>query len=170
MRNPVLSCCFGFHEWKVCESVCAVCGDGKMLIFRFLKSFRVLNFLCVILGCLFSVYCCSSWVNLLSSLIIYRNGLTASELRLRFGQAYFGDKHPHVRTTGVQSIIPHPEYQTNVNDIAILQLETKMVYTDYVRPICMHGPHDEYDEVGLNCMVVGWGTDQNHGRLKSFPT
>ena len=103
-------------------------------------------------------------------IIIYRNGLTASQLRLTFGQAYFGDKRPRVQTTGVQRIIRHPEYQTIVNDIAILQLKTKMVYTDYVRPICMHGPHDKYDEVGLECRVAGWGSHQHGGRLKSFPT
>ena len=45
-----------------------------------------------------------------------------------------------------------------------------MVYTDYVRPVCMQNPDPAYDDIFENCWVAGWGRQQTFGRLKIFPT
>ncbi|XP_017480737.1 PREDICTED: transmembrane protease serine 9 [Rhagoletis zephyria] len=63
-----------------------------------------------------------------------------------------------------KSIIPHPKYEcTNVkNDIALLQLDTPMVFTERVKPICVsvESPHKEYEN--QLATVSGWGwTNEN---------
>ena len=147
--------------------MCAVFGGEKVLIFRFLKSFRVKNFF-IILGVYFVLI--KNIVGLhLPILFNYREGASASQLSLTFGRADRSGSTFHAKTTGVDRIIRHPNYQFPDNDIAILQLKTKMVYTDYIRPVCMQNPDDAYDEIFDNCWVAGWGRQQTSGKFKRFP-
>ncbi|XP_067613379.1 transmembrane protease serine 2 isoform X2 [Eurosta solidaginis] len=58
-----------------------------------------------------------------------------------------------------KTIIPHPNYEcSNVkNDIALLQLDTPLAFTDRVKPICVsaENPHTEYED--QLAIVSGWG-------------
>ncbi|XP_047628268.1 probable threonine protease PRSS50 isoform X2 [Phacochoerus africanus] len=59
----------------------------------------------------------------------------------------------------VKDIIMHPKYWGRtfiLGDIALLQLETPVVISKYVQPICL--PEPNYNlKVGTQCWVTGWG-------------
>lgn len=59
----------------------------------------------------------------------------------------------------VKDIIMHPKYWGRtfiLSDIALLQLETPVVISKYVQPICL--PEPNYNlKVGTQCWVTGWG-------------
>ncbi|XP_055545836.1 serine protease easter-like [Wyeomyia smithii] len=58
---------------------------------------------------------------------------------------------------------PHPEYNPNAleqyHDIALLRLEHRISYTDFVKPICLPKAAElqERSSVGLKLQVAGWG-------------
>ncbi|XP_034947847.1 LOW QUALITY PROTEIN: uncharacterized protein [Chelonus insularis] len=60
----------------------------------------------------------------------------------------------------------HPEYIDNgfINDVALLRLEKPVIFSDYVRPICL--PNNE-PKSGTICTVTGWGQLFEVGRI--FP-
>ncbi|XP_050394188.2 transmembrane protease serine 3 [Patella vulgata] len=62
------------------------------------------------------------------------------------------------RTYHVQKIIVHEAYNTSTaeNDVALLILSTNMMYSNYIRPVCL--PDDnESVPVGTICYIAGWG-------------
>ncbi|KAM4889441.1 enteropeptidase [Thomomys bottae] len=66
---------------------------------------------------------------------------------------------PHIVTRLIDQIVINPHYnkRTKNNDIAMLHLEFKVNYTDYIQPICL----PEENQVFLperNCSIAGWGT------------
>lgn len=58
---------------------------------------------------------------------------------------------------------PHPQYNPQsleqYNDIALLRLEQRISYTDFVKPICLPRSPELRDKnsVGLKLQVAGWG-------------
>ncbi|XP_053715831.1 atrial natriuretic peptide-converting enzyme isoform X1 [Synchiropus splendidus] len=65
---------------------------------------------------------------------------------------------PHSQTRGVRSIIVHPRYNRAVvdYDISVVQLDSEVEESDFVRPVCLPRPHqlplpDSY------CYITGWG-------------
>ncbi|KAK7482048.1 hypothetical protein BaRGS_00026740, partial [Batillaria attramentaria] len=64
---------------------------------------------------------------------------------------------PAEQRISVAKVIPHPRYDRDSleGDLAILVLRTKLVLTDWVRPICLPGPHDILPS---EASVAGWGS------------
>ncbi|XP_054014049.1 uncharacterized protein LOC128895470 isoform X1 [Hylaeus anthracinus] len=73
---------------------------------------------------------------------------------------------PYEQVLRLDHISLHPEYIDNgfINDIAMLRLEEQVVFSDYVRPICL--PETE-PKSGTMCTVTGWGQLFEIGRI--FP-
>nr|XP_053653823.1 trypsin-1-like [Cherax quadricarinatus] len=61
----------------------------------------------------------------------------------------------------------HPDFDSNTfsNDIALLVLERPVVYSSYVRPICLPPPNISF--TGDIVTVVGWGAIRYQGPLSS---
>ncbi|KAL1241013.1 Trypsin-2 [Trichinella spiralis] len=55
---------------------------------------------------------------------------------------------------------------TFVNDIALLKLEKPFVFNKFVHPICLP-KIDESLPIGYKCMVAGWGSLRESGKLSS---
>ncbi|XP_030193504.1 atrial natriuretic peptide-converting enzyme isoform X1 [Gadus morhua] len=77
--------------------------------------------------------------------------------------------HPgaHSQTRGVRSIIVHPRYNRAVvdYDISIIQLETEVEETEFVRPVCL----PDLDQLPLPdayCYITGWGHTGNRMPFK----
>ncbi|RZF41706.1 hypothetical protein LSTR_LSTR016308 [Laodelphax striatellus] len=51
----------------------------------------------------------------------------------------------------------HPQYkpEVNYNDIALYRLDRKVVFNDYIRPICLQT--DDLEEDTQKAQVAGWG-------------
>ncbi|XP_028360997.1 enteropeptidase [Phyllostomus discolor] len=65
---------------------------------------------------------------------------------------------PQVVTRLVDQIVIHPQYnkRTKNNDIAMMHLEFKVNYTDYVQPICLPEESQVFPP-GRICSIAGWG-------------
>ncbi|XP_044060073.1 ST14 transmembrane serine protease matriptase a [Siniperca chuatsi] len=82
-------------------------------------------------------------------------------------EAYLG-LHTQQKSAGVKKnlkqIIPHPNYNayTFDNDIALMELESPVTYSDYIRPICLPSPQHDFP-VGSTVWITGWGATREGG-------
>lgn len=67
----------------------------------------------------------------------------------------------------VQELIPHEKYDANninrYHDIALIRLQRKVDFTDYVFPVCLPLSLN-IDYAGLNMTVAGWGRTENRSQ------
>ncbi|CAG0906626.1 unnamed protein product [Darwinula stevensoni] len=62
------------------------------------------------------------------------------------------------------SCLPDTASSRFINDISLLRLEEPVVYSDWVRPVCI--PNEDAEvETGRICTVVGWGQLFEVGRI-----
>ncbi|CAG5101575.1 Similar to Enteropeptidase-like, partial [Cotesia congregata] len=73
---------------------------------------------------------------------------------------------PHEQILTLDFINLHPEYIDSgfINDVALLRLERPVIFSDYVRPVCLP---DSEPKSGTICTVTGWGQLFEIGRI--FP-
>ncbi|XP_064425414.1 suppressor of tumorigenicity 14 protein-like [Latimeria chalumnae] len=66
----------------------------------------------------------------------------------------------------VKAIITHEGYDEDSydNDIALLQLERPLTFTNFIQPICLPATSHDF-AVGSECWVTGWGTLTEGGKL-----
>uniref|UniRef100_A0A452HXR6 Peptidase S1 domain-containing protein n=1 Tax=Gopherus agassizii TaxID=38772 RepID=A0A452HXR6_9SAUR len=62
---------------------------------------------------------------------------------------------------GVKRIIRHPKYlgESSSGDIALVELERPIQFTDYILPICLPAASVQFP-AGMKCWVTGWGNIQ----------
>ncbi|XP_075956494.1 ST14 transmembrane serine protease matriptase a [Anarhichas minor] len=96
------------------------------------------------------------------------------DARTRFSQpgtweAYLGlhrqgNIGPSVVKRNLKKVIPHPNYNAHTydNDIALMQLDSPVKYSDYIRPICMPAPQHDFP-VGSTVWITGWGATREGG-------
>ncbi|NXB90803.1 ENTK Enteropeptidase, partial [Vidua chalybeata] len=65
---------------------------------------------------------------------------------------------PPAAVRNIDRIIINPHYmkQTKDSDIALMHLQHKVQYTDYIQPICLPEKNQEFLP-GINCSIAGWG-------------
>ncbi|XP_008053518.1 enteropeptidase [Carlito syrichta] len=65
---------------------------------------------------------------------------------------------PQVVTRLIDQIVINPHYnkRRKDNDIAMMHLEFKVNYTDYIQPICLPEENQIFSP-GRNCSIAGWG-------------
>lgn len=93
---------------------------------------------------------------------------------LRFSQpgtweAYFGlhiqrQTKSHVVKRTLKRIIPHPYYNSYTfdNDIALMELDSPVTYSDYILPICLPSPKHVFP-TGDTVWITGWGATREGG-------
>ncbi|KFR12712.1 Enteropeptidase, partial [Opisthocomus hoazin] len=59
-------------------------------------------------------------------------------------------------------INPHYMKRTKDSDIALMHLQQKVQYTDYIQPICLPEENQQFLP-GINCSIAGWGSITNEG-------
>lgn len=84
-------------------------------------------------------------------------------------EAYLGlktqkESSSEVQRRSLKQIIPHPHYNhfKYTNDIALMELDKPVAYTEYIRPICLPSPQHIF-EVGKQVYVTGWGALREGG-------
>ncbi|XP_074066503.1 enteropeptidase [Macrotis lagotis] len=74
--------------------------------------------------------------------------------------------HTTLNLTNSQTVIqlidqiiinPHYNKRTKDNDIALMHLEFKVNYTDYIQPICLPEAIQVFPQ-GMKCFIAGWGS------------
>ncbi|CAH1103275.1 unnamed protein product [Psylliodes chrysocephalus] len=75
---------------------------------------------------------------------------------------------PYEQLQPVVKIIVHPGYVDSgfINDISLLKLKAPVIFSDYVRPVCLPQPN-QVPADGRLCTVIGWGQLFEVGRI--FP-
>ncbi|XP_075949020.1 chymotrypsin-like protease CTRL-1 [Anarhichas minor] len=58
----------------------------------------------------------------------------------------------------VSQIIVHPDYNTPLlnNDIALMKLQSPVIFTDYIRPVCLASNSSQF-HTSTPCWATGWG-------------
>ncbi|XP_044037531.1 serine protease 27-like [Siniperca chuatsi] len=76
--------------------------------------------------------------------------------------------NPNMVSRTLSQIIRHPNYaDTSINDdIALLKLSSPVVFTDYIKPVCLSAGGSVYN-AGTTCWVTGWGNIQSDVPLPS---
>uniref|UniRef100_A0A8C6KT46 ST14 transmembrane serine protease matriptase a n=1 Tax=Nothobranchius furzeri TaxID=105023 RepID=A0A8C6KT46_NOTFU len=71
---------------------------------------------------------------------------------------------PTVVKRKLKQIIPHPYYNTYTfdNDIALMELDSPVTYTDYIKPICLPAPQHDF-KTGNGVWISGWGATREGG-------
>ncbi|KAF2894197.1 hypothetical protein ILUMI_11978 [Ignelater luminosus] len=59
----------------------------------------------------------------------------------------------------LSKIIAHPGYdsKTSVNNIALLRINGRVSYSDYIRPVCLPFPGTKFANIGDTLTLSGWG-------------
>lgn len=73
---------------------------------------------------------------------------------------------PYEQLRPIIKIVIHSGYVDTgfINDISLLQMESPVVFSDYVRPICLPST-DSVLRNGKICTVIGWGQLFEVGRI-----
>lgn len=73
---------------------------------------------------------------------------------------------PYEQLRKIIRILVHPGYVDNgfINDISLLQMEYPVVFSDYVRPVCLPQLNQLPQDDTL-CTVIGWGQLFEVGRI-----
>lgn len=69
-----------------------------------------------------------------------------------------------VQRRNIKRIIPHPYYNhyTFDNDIALMELDSPLTYTDYVKPICLPSAQHVFATGNME-WITGWGATREGG-------
>ncbi|XP_072309091.1 ST14 transmembrane serine protease matriptase a [Eucyclogobius newberryi] len=69
-----------------------------------------------------------------------------------------------VQKRTLKRIIPHPYYNhyTFDNDIALMELESPVTFSDYIKPICLPSPQYVFP-TGSTVWITGWGATREGG-------
>ncbi|NWR70692.1 ENTK Enteropeptidase, partial [Centropus unirufus] len=65
---------------------------------------------------------------------------------------------PSTVVQNIDQIVINPHYmkRTKDSDIALMHLQNKVQYTDYIQPICLPEKNQQFLP-GTNCFIAGWG-------------
>lgn len=71
---------------------------------------------------------------------------------------------PHALYVPVKQVKSHPQYQGMASsaDVALLELQVPVTFTNYIRPVCLPDPSIIF-EPGMICWVTGWGSPSEQG-------
>ncbi|XP_023799523.1 enteropeptidase isoform X2 [Cyanistes caeruleus] len=96
---------------------------------------------------------------------VYGRQLKPSRWRAVLGLYIQSDlTQPPAALESIDRIIINPHYmkQTKDSDIALMHLQHKVQYTDYIQPICLPEKNQQFLP-GINCSIAGWGNTKNEG-------
>nr|XP_055037240.1 transmembrane protease serine 9-like [Misgurnus anguillicaudatus] len=86
------------------------------------------------------------------------SSITATDLTVLLGLQTQSGTNPNSVSRTVSEIIKHPNYnsKTNDNDITLLHLSSPVVFTDYIKPVCLATEGSTFYS-GTSSWVTGWG-------------
>uniref|UniRef100_A0A8B9I2M2 Peptidase S1 domain-containing protein n=1 Tax=Anser brachyrhynchus TaxID=132585 RepID=A0A8B9I2M2_9AVES len=78
--------------------------------------------------------------------------------RAYMGLRTINEKSNHVAMRPIKRIIVHPQYDQSISDydIALLEMETPVFFSELVQPICLPSTSRVF-LYGAVCYVTGWG-------------
>ncbi|XP_056221498.1 transmembrane protease serine 9-like [Seriola aureovittata] len=94
---------------------------------------------------------------------------STSGWQVSLGRQNLQGTNPNEVSRTVARIILHPNYDSDSsdNDIALLRLSSPVMFTDYIRPVCLAASDSVFNN-GTDSWVTGWGA-VNEGVSLPFP-
>lgn len=91
----------------------------------------------------------------------------SSTLTVYFGRINLDRSNDEEQSKDVSRVIVHPEYGKHslLNDIALLELSSPVIFSEYVRPVCLAAETSEL-YAGITCWMTGWGYKKSKGRTE----
>jgi len=86
----------------------------------------------------------------------------ASNIQIVLGGHDLNHPSGSEQTRNVKRLIMHPSYGRLNNDIALIELDRPVMFTDRIQPVCLPEP-TEQPAVGSKCYLTGWGKIQHPG-------
>ncbi|XP_067235093.1 trypsin I-P1-like [Chanodichthys erythropterus] len=82
-----------------------------------------------------------------------------------FGRLNQSGSNPHEIIRTASRIIRHSNYNASTfdNDIALVQLNSSVTFSDYIKPVCLAAAGSVFS-AGTESWVTGWGTLQSGGQ------
>lgn len=79
------------------------------------------------------------------------------------------EKSNHVAMRSIKRIIVHPQYDQSISDydIALLEMETPVFFSELVQPICLPSSSRVF-LYGTVCYVTGWGAIKENSMFISW--
>ncbi|NXK27047.1 ENTK Enteropeptidase, partial [Arenaria interpres] len=90
---------------------------------------------------------------------VYGRQLKPSQWKAVLGLYDQSDMTSSTVVRNINQIVINPHYmkRTKNSDIALMHLQYKVQYTDYIQPICLPEKNQQFLP-GINCSIAGWGT------------
>ncbi|CAM5117911.1 unnamed protein product [Eretmochelys imbricata] len=91
----------------------------------------------------------------------FQRSMDTSNYAVLLGVNKLANSQPHKLSLGVRRIIRHPIYsgESSSGDIALVELERPIQFTNYILPICLPTASVQFP-AGMKCWVTGWGNIQ----------
>uniref|UniRef100_A0A3P9L5Z5 Peptidase S1 domain-containing protein n=1 Tax=Oryzias latipes TaxID=8090 RepID=A0A3P9L5Z5_ORYLA len=81
---------------------------------------------------------------------------SASGVNVVLGLQSLQGSNPNSVSRTITTLIVHPNYNSNDNDIALLQLSSPVTFNNYITPVCLPSTGSTFYS-GVNTWVTGWG-------------
>ncbi|KAK9530454.1 hypothetical protein VZT92_011953 [Zoarces viviparus] len=96
-------------------------------------------------------------------------GKAPSAWILYFGRETQSGPNINEERRTVSQIIVHPDYNNTLfnNDIALVKLQSPVIFTDYIRPVCLASNSSQF-HTSTPCWATGWGRLGKDERLPAF--
>ncbi|XP_008144752.2 serine protease 27 [Eptesicus fuscus] len=104
------------------------------------------------------------WV--LTAAHCFSNTSETSFYRVLLGARQLVKPGPHATYSRVKRVESNPLYQGMASsaDVALVELEAPVTFTNYILPVCMPDPSIIF-ESGMECWATGWGSPSEQDRL-----
>ncbi|XP_063161542.1 enteropeptidase [Candoia aspera] len=100
---------------------------------------------------------------------VYGRNLKTSQWKAVLGlHTNLNLSYPQTITQEIDQIIINPHYnkRTKDSDIALMHLQFRVNYTDYIQPICFPEKNKQFLP-GIKCSIAGWGRTTHQGSVAS---
>uniref|UniRef100_A0A4W5KGB2 Peptidase S1 domain-containing protein n=1 Tax=Hucho hucho TaxID=62062 RepID=A0A4W5KGB2_9TELE len=77
---------------------------------------------------------------------------------------YLEQNSKNVLKRNLRQVISHPYYNSYTfdNDMALMELDSPVTFSDYIRPICLPSPQHTFPQ-GNSVWITGWGATREGG-------
>ena len=100
------------------------------------------------------------WAGIFTRFISSPASLAVGRWKVIAGKHHIDKTDPQQVEYSVKQIIKHESYDSDTvaNDLAILVLQDRIIFNEFIKPVCLPTGQNYY--IGQHCITGGWGDTQ----------